>query len=210
MGEGGDNLPLNRNSVRIDFTIKRLAHCNGVVMPAGRRKVPFRRVEPELQAIEEMEAGPIEERSGLGVIFGSEEDGGAEEPFEAFHEAAVVGAVRGKMEKVEHFGGRIEMKLTGFLPQGECGHPDGDEAVLAEAQSEVGMGNDVQKEFAVAPTMDEFCGGRATKREPAQYEGPGIEGKFLASIGTLFADETDGFDLPESLFGDAKVWQDLR
>jgi hypothetical protein len=31
----------------------------------------------------------------------------------------------------------------------------------------------------------------------------------LASIGTLFADETDGFDLPESLFGDAKVGEDL-
>jgi hypothetical protein len=36
-----------------------------------------------------------------------------------------------------------------------------------------------------------------------------MEGEFLASIRTLFADEADGFDLPESLFGDAKVWEDL-
>jgi hypothetical protein len=124
-------------------------------------------VEPELQAIKEMEAGPVEERSGSRVIFGSEENGGTEEPLEALHEAAVVGAVFGKMEKVEHLGGRIEMKLAGFLPQGERGDPDGNEAVLSERQSEVGMGDDVEKEFAVAPAMDEFCGGRATKREPA-------------------------------------------
>jgi hypothetical protein len=36
------------------------------------------------------------------------------------------------MEKVEHLGGRIEMKFTGFVPQGEGGHPDRDKAVLPE------------------------------------------------------------------------------
>jgi len=132
MGEGGDDLSLNRNSVRIDFTIKCLADCDGVVMPTDGRKFTFRRVEPELQAIKEMEAAPIEERGGVRLIFGSEENGGAEEPLEAFYEAAVVGAVFGKMEKVEHLGGRIEMKFTGFVPQGEGGHPDRDKAVLPE------------------------------------------------------------------------------
>jgi hypothetical protein len=29
------------------------------------------------------------------------------------------------------------------------------------------MGNDVEKELAVAPAVDEICGGRAAKREPA-------------------------------------------
>jgi hypothetical protein len=29
------------------------------------------------------------------------------------------------------------------------------------------MGDDVEKEFAIAPAMDEFCGRRATKRKPA-------------------------------------------
>jgi len=139
VGEGGDALPLNRNSVRIDFTIKCLAYCNGVVMPTCRGKSAFGRVELELQAIKEMEAGPIEERRGLRLIFGSEENGCAEEPPEAFHEGVVVWAVVGKMEKIEHLGGRIEMKLAGFLPQGERGHPDGDVAVMAEGQPEVGM-----------------------------------------------------------------------
>ena len=36
-----------------------------------------------------------------------------------------------------------------------------------------------------------------------------MEGEFLASTGTLFADEAEGFDLPEFLFGDAKVGEDL-
>ena len=132
MGEGGDDLPLNRNPVCVDFTIKCLAYSNDVVMPTDRRKFTFGRDEPELQVIEEMEAAPIEEWSGVRMIFGSEENGCAEEPLEAIHEAAVVWAVFGKMEKVKHLGGRIEMELAGFLAQGERGHPDGDEAVLAE------------------------------------------------------------------------------
>jgi hypothetical protein len=116
VGEGGDDLSLNRNSVRIDFTIKCLTHGNGVVVLTGRTMFTFGRVEPELQVIEEMEAAPIEEWSGVRMIFGSEENGCAEEPLEAIHEAAVVWAVFGKMEKVKHLGGRIEMKLAGFLP----------------------------------------------------------------------------------------------
>jgi len=116
MSEGGDDLSLNGNSVRVDFTIKCLAYSNDVVMPTDRRKFTFGRDEPELQVIEEMEAAPIEEWSGVRMIFGSEENGCAEEPLEAIHEAAVVWAVFGKMEKVKHLGGRIEMKLAGFLP----------------------------------------------------------------------------------------------
>jgi hypothetical protein len=101
-------------------------------MSAGRGKAAFGLVEPEVHAIEEVETGPINDSSGLGVFFGSEENRGAEEPLEAFDEAAVVRAVFGKMEEVEHLGGRIEMELAGFLPQGERGHPDWEKAVLAE------------------------------------------------------------------------------
>ena len=102
----------------------------------------------------------------MRLIFGSEENGCAEKSLEAFHEAAVMWAVFGKMEEVEHLGGRIEMELAGFLPQGERGHPDGDEPVLAEGQPVVGMGDDVEREFAVATAMNELRGGRPPKREP--------------------------------------------
>jgi hypothetical protein len=95
------------------------------------------------------------------------------------------------MEKVEHLGGRIEMKLAGFLPQSEGGHPDGDEPVLAEWKSEVGMRYDVKRKFAVASAMHEFCGGWAAKREAAQDERSGIESEFLAPAGTLLSDEAD-------------------
>jgi len=50
-------------------------------------------------------------------------------------------------------------------------HPKGERYTSAvcpdRRQSEVGMGNDVEKELAVAPAVDEICGGRAAKREPA-------------------------------------------
>jgi len=36
-----------------------------------------------------------------------------------------------------------------------------------------------------------------------------MEREFLASLLTLFADETNGFDLPESLSADTKVGEDL-
>ena len=159
-----NDLPLNGNPVRVDFTIECLAYGDGVLMPAGRGKSAFGRVEPEVHAIEEMEAGPINDWSRVRLFFGSEENRGAEEPLEAFAEAAVVRAVFGKMEEVEHLGGRIEMELAGFLPQGESGHPDGEKAVLAEREPEVGMGDDMEKKSAIVPAMHELCGGWATKR----------------------------------------------
>jgi len=36
-----------------------------------------------------------------------------------------------------------------------------------------------------------------------------VEGEFLASTGTLFADKAEGLNLPEFLFADAKVGEDL-
>jgi hypothetical protein len=68
------------------------------------------------------------------------------------------------MEEVEHLGGRIEMELTGFLPQGERGHPDGEKAVLAEREPVVGMGDDMEKKSAIVPAMHELGGRWATKR----------------------------------------------
>lgn len=70
----------------------------------------------------------VEDNEGrLGLFFGSEEDRGAEKSLEALDEPAVVRAVLGEVEEVEHLGGRIEMDLAGLLPQCERSDPDRDE-----------------------------------------------------------------------------------
>jgi hypothetical protein len=107
-----------------------------------------------------MKATPINDRRGVRLFLGSEKNRPAEEPLEAFDEAAIVGAVLGKMKEVEHLSGRIEMKLTGFLPDSKCGHPDGDEAVLAKRQPVVRTGDDVKKKLTIAPAMDDLAGRR--------------------------------------------------
>lgn len=153
MGEGRDDLALHWNPVVIDFAVERLTYSDGVVMPVGRGIFAFGPVEPELNAIEEMEPSPVNDWSGLSLVIGSEENCGAEEPLEAVDEAAVVRAVFGKMEEVEHLGGGIEMKFAGFLPQRERRYPDGDETVLAEREPKIRMSDDVEKESAIAPAM---------------------------------------------------------
>lgn len=114
-----------------------------------------------------MKAAPINHGSGPSLFFGSKENRGAEEPLETVDESAVVRAVFGEIEEVEHLGGRIEMDLAGFLPQRERGNPDGNEPILAERQTEIGIGNDMERKFAVAPTMDDLEGRRTAQREPA-------------------------------------------
>lgn len=158
---------LDGNSVCVDLTIECLTYSNNVVMPVGRLNSTFWRVEPELHAIEEVEAAPINDRGGASLFFGSEEDGSAEEPLEAFDKAAIVGAVFGKMKKVEHLGGRFEMKLAGFLPQCEGGDPDREEAILPERQAKIWMRDDVKKKFTVPPAMDHLGGRRAPQGKTA-------------------------------------------
>jgi hypothetical protein len=113
------------------------------------------------------------------------------------------------MEEVEHLGGRIEMEIAGFLPQRERGYPDRDKAILPEREPEVGMGDDVEREFAIAPAMDEVGGRRTAQRETAEYERPGVESEFLLAARALLANEADRFNLFESLFGDAEAWENL-
>ena len=95
--------------------------------------------KPEVNAIEEVEARPIDQAAAGGLLFGPEEDGGGKKALEALNQASVIAAVLGKAEELEDLSGAFKMHRTALLPQGKGSHPDGDEAVLAEGQAEVGM-----------------------------------------------------------------------
>ena len=59
------------------------------------------------------------------------------------------------------------------------------------------MSDDMEKELAVVPAMNELGGWRAAERKSAENEGPRIEGQLLPAGGTLLPDQADRFDLLE-------------
>jgi hypothetical protein len=63
------------------------------------------------------------------------------------------------------------------------------------------MGNDVKQEFSVSPAIHLLSSRRAPERKPAEHKWPGIEGKFLMTIGSLFADQADRVELLDLMFG---------
>jgi len=89
-------------------------------------------MKPEVQAIEEVEARPIQEKLPLGLIAGAEKDGGREDPLEALHEAVVSFSVFEEAEEVEHLGRGAETDAPASLVERQGGHPDGNETVLAK------------------------------------------------------------------------------
>lgn len=108
---------------------------------------------PKLHVIEEMKTRPVDHWVGIRLFFSSEEDRGAENALERFGHTPIVKSVFGQAEEVEHLGGGIKMNLAGFLPDGERGHPDRDQAVLAERKTELGMSDDLKEEITIPPGM---------------------------------------------------------
>ena len=65
----------------------------------------FSGVEPDLHAIEELEARQIDDRRTLWLLFCAEEDGGREDPLKTLNHAAIVRAIFGEPEELEELGG---------------------------------------------------------------------------------------------------------
>lgn len=81
------------------------------------------------------------------------------------------------------------MNFARLLPDGERGHPDRDQAVLAEWQAEFGMADDLKEEMAVEAGMGSLVSRRSSQWDTTENKRPGVEGKFLFSTVTLLADE---------------------
>lgn len=70
------------------------------------------------------------------------------------------------------------------------------------------MTGDFEKEFAVAAEVDEFLLARTAKRDAIEIKRTGVIRKFLLAVVPLFADESDGFELPDAAFGNMDLWQE--
>jgi hypothetical protein len=61
---------------------------------------------------------------------------------------------------------------------------------------------DVQEELATVACVHQLGLRRSPQRESAKHEGPGVEGKRLLTILSLFANKLDGIELFESTIRD--------
>jgi hypothetical protein len=85
-----------------------------------------------MKLIEEVQARPVEQLAGVRLIFRAEEDGRGKNALKALDHAAVVTAVLGKPEEIEHLSGAAEVHGPALLPQRQGGNPDRDKTVLAK------------------------------------------------------------------------------
>ena len=204
MRQGSNHLTLDRDSVVVDLLVECLAETDEVfVADIAYGWFGLVVVEPKPHPIKKMKAGSINQRAVVGLVFGPKEDGGGEDTMEALHDAAIMAAVLGEAEEVEHLSGALETNDPALLLNGERRDPDGNETVLAEGQAELGVSGDVE-ESAVASRMNQPGRGWPTERNAAEHEGSGMVGKLLLAILPFLADEADGLKLTQSELCDAK------
>src|SRR5207249_1002470 len=170
---------------------------------------PFVETEPQLHRIKEVETGPVNKGAAGGMIFRPEEDCRGEDTFESVFDSPVVEAVGLKVKEGEHLGGTLKADSSALLFQGKRRNPNGDEPVLTEGQTVIGMAEYLKKKFAAVPRMCQLIFRWTAQGQPAQNEWPRIERKFLSAGSALLTDEADRFYLLESPFGDAKTGKDF-
>jgi hypothetical protein len=210
MGQGRNNLTLDRDSMLVDLVVEGFTECNHVPLILNfDTAVVCIRAEPKFYGIEEVEASPIDEGAAVGLIFRPEEDCGSEDTFESLFDSPVVEAIGLKVKKGEHLGGTLESDDSALLFQGKRRNPYGDEPVLAEGQTVVGVAEYLKGKLATVPQMCQLIVQWPAQGQCAQDEWPGVERKFLAAACALLADQADRFYLLESPFRDAKTGKDF-
>jgi len=106
---------------------------------------------PEVHSIKKMESSGIYYDCLRALLFGAEEDGGAEDALESLNDSVVMISILWKIEVVEHLRRTLKADDAAFLENGQGRDPDGDEAVLAKRQSIPRMPDDIKSKLAIAP-----------------------------------------------------------
>jgi len=194
--ERGDHLAFDRDSVLVDLLVECLAEADDVfvALVTWRLFGPVF-VEPKPHPIKKMKTRSIYETAAIWLVFGPEEDRRGEDAMEALHNSAVMAAVLGEPEEVQHLSSAFEMDNPAFLLNGERRYPDGNEAVLAEGQAVFRVASDIEKQPAVPAGVNQLRSGRSAKRNPTENERPGIVSELLLPIVPLLADEGHGLEL---------------
>jgi hypothetical protein len=163
--------------------------------------------EPELHAIEELEARQIDDRRTLWLSFCAEEDGGREDPLKTLNHATIVRAILGEPEEIEELGGALEVNDSTLRLDGECRDPNRDQAVLAVGEAVSRVGRDFEEEAPVVASVGQLFLRRAAKRDPAEHKRPRVVGEFLLARLPLFADKLNSLQVFQSALRDAYAWE---
>jgi hypothetical protein len=89
-----------------------------------------------------------------------------------------------------------------LLLDGECGDPDGDQAVLAVRKAVPRVGGDFEEEVPIAASVGKSFLRRAAKRNPTKHKGPGVVSEFLLARLALLADELNNLQMLQSALRD--------
>ena len=198
MSECSDGMTLHRYAMLVDLIVERFAESDGVagaILGSGSRSVL--RGKPEVNAIKKMKTRGINQRIGIGVILGAEEDGRCEDSLKALNNSPIMATVGSEAEEIEHLKGSFKVDGAAFLLDGESGYPNGDQAILAEGQAKLGVRRDLQKELSVPSRMGQLTRLGAAARQATKDKWPRMEREFLFA---LVAGELDGIELPEPAF----------
>ena len=141
------------------------------------------------------------------LIVCSEEDGGCKDTLECLDDSPIMAPVLRQVKEIEHLSGTMKANGATFLADGESRYPDGDEAVLPEGKSIIGVTGDLQEKFSVVPGMYELVLWRAAEGYAAENERAGIIGELLIALVTFFSDNGDRFEMTKSEFCYAQGWQ---
>jgi hypothetical protein len=160
MREGGNRLAFDRDWMLVNLSVKGLAENDSVFMGrSGCRGQLCIAVEPKLNAIKEVEPGPVRQTISAFLVLGAKEDRCGKNTLETLHNALIVAAVFGETEEIQHLSGAMEPDDSALLLDSECRYPDRNEPILTEGQIELGMRGDLKEELAIAPSVVELIFG---------------------------------------------------
>lgn len=162
--------------------------------------------KPQAHAIEEVKPTGVGHPVATRAVIRAEKHRGRKDSLKALQDSTIMTTVLGEMEKLEHLRGAAETDNAAPLPESECGDPNRDEPILAIGQAKTRMTGDFQGELSIAAYIGELVARRTAKRDTAEYEGPGVVGKFLVSRVTLLADKADRLEAFEVSLGNTDSW----
>ena len=168
MGECSHGMTLHRDAMFVDLVVEGFAECDGVAVEmVGPGTLRVLQSEPEVEMIEKVKTRGINQAIRVGVIVGAEEDRCCENSLEALNHPPVVATIGRKTEEVEHLKGGIKADDTASLLDSQGGYPYGDQSVLTEGQTILGMSGDLEKELSVPSGMGQLARLRASERQAA-------------------------------------------
>jgi len=172
----------------VNLVVKRVAESDCVFCGVIRGRVLVMIVEPKLNAVEEVETSPVGDVASTRLVVGAEEDGSGKDSLESLDDPPIVTAVLGQAEEVKDLGRALEADDTAFLPHGESGYPNGNEAVLTKGKAESRVTRDIEKELPVASGVSELVFRWAAQGDTAKDERSGVVSQLLVAALSRLAD----------------------